>query len=265
VQSYLPDQNVAVVFDLSEFQGTITALSYRVLDQDDVELVPETALTYVANQQTATVTVNAANNALPSGVTAAARVVYLFAVVTGQAVAKTWITQTYKLAKLSRLEVPSGSFLTLAGADVVATDLLGVEAFTSAPEASRVSALMEAHERLCRVSYRFEPDKDRATYGIGGDIFSDAFDLGDVTLSEFNALPQEFLFALKRAQVIEASNVLTKSSDPLAIDRESGLTNITIGESSRSWSPHRNAKSPVCPRAARMLARWIAGLKIGRA
>lgn len=264
--SFLADQDIAVVFDLTLSDLTATALEYRVVDHDGEELVARASTAYTPGDQTKTITVPAALNALPVGVVAAARTVYLYITGTGGAAGEVRLSQSYRIVAEDDLPVPSASFQSLASADMIAADLLDVTAYTGASDSDRAAALRQARDNLCQLHFRFEVDKQRASYGIGGGVFErDGFDLGEVTLSELNALPAEFRSALKRAQVLDAAWILGRLGDDVAAQRDQGLVSITIGESSRTYTRQKPPRSAASPRAVRVLSAWLAPLRVVRA
>jgi hypothetical protein len=263
MQSFLSDQDITVNFDLSTVEMTVTGVEYRVEDQDGIELVPRGPLTsYVAPATEAAVTIDALMNSLGDE-TALARTVQLFVSGTGAAAGETMLRASYRIVAAERLPVPEASFQTLAGAEMVALDLINVSAFVNASDSDKTAALMSAHNSLSRLPFHNTDDTTRSRAGTG--LVDSRINLNDITASEWAAIDPDFKSALKRAQVIEASELLSAADDQFASLREQGVTSITIGESSRTYTHQRIANIGVSHRALRLLSRYLAGRRIARA
>lgn len=263
MQSFLADQDIVVSFDLTEVDLTITGLEYRVEDQDGVALVPRTTLSYTPGAQEASVTVTAVNNTVPASATAGARTVYLYVTGTGSAAGETMLRASYRVVAEDRLPVPEASFQTLAGAEMVALDMINVDAFINASDSHKIAALMSAHERLAALPLSLGSDNYR--YRAGWGLVDDKFNLSDITASEWETLDPTFKAVIKRAQVIEASELLSAAADQFTELRAQGVTSVTIGESSRTWTNARVANLGVSHRAMRTLSKYLSGRRIARA
>jgi hypothetical protein len=88
--------------------------------------------------------------------------------------------------------------------------------------------------------------------------------LDEKTDAELKALPEQFLNAIRLAQVIEADSILGgNETEDL---RESGLLSKTVGESSQMFRSGVAMKLPLSKRAYQVLKRYtMRNNKIGRA
>ena len=85
-------------------------------------------------------------------------------------------------------------------------------------------------------------------------------------LEEFGMaeLDEKLLTALRRAQVLEASEIL--NADPTTLARRNGLISMTVGESSQFYGTSKPLDLPLLSRQAiKMLSPWISySVRIGR-
>lgn len=266
---FLAGQAVSVTFNLADLELSPTSVEYRVVDRDDVELIPQTLdVTFTPGSGEYTVTIPADKNQVApvpaydgrTWVPATnARTVYLYVTGTGGAAGQIVLEQSYLITLEGRLQVPQASFQTLAGAEETALDLVDIDAWSAATDTQKGGALMEARNRISRISFRFKPEdwQSRVMPVVG------LHDFNFMTASEWASLDSFFKHDLRRAQVLEAARILTK--DDSEASREAGVTNKTIGESSTSWVSSRRPAFPIGDRALRVLAKYISAPRIGRA
>jgi hypothetical protein len=263
MQSYLPGTDVQVTATLVDSAGEALsplAVEYAVADEDGATVVARVALPgYVAGESEVVATVLAANNALDVDETYGMRVVTFFAQLeTG------WVATevSYKIALLDPLVIPTTSFQSYNEANLTATTMPDLDGWNAASKDARIAALSEARDRLCRLVYADDVYSDiewQSRVELSSEI-----DLDDLTAPEFANLDAKFKTLLKKAQIVEADDVLT--GDPVSEKREDGLMSETIGESSMMFRPGRPARFPVSRRTMTMLSRYIRNKRvIGRA
>lgn len=258
MQSFLAGHDVTLTFNASTLGLTLTSASYRVVDEDGIELISATGVS-TSTPAAVGITVPAVKNSIVAGKGAAARTVELTLVGTGLASGCALMTSSYAITLANRLIVPSVSFQNLTSAELLAMDLASLDGWNGASDTQKVAALIEARERLCKLHFRFDPlDWQNRVTGW----FPDYKDFALITLDEFNALDERFRLALKRAQVVEASELIGRSED--LMNRDAGVVSVTIGDSSRTYLQQKAARYPVSGRAMSILSRYLAAKRLTR-
>ena len=225
------------------------SVTYRVLSEDNAEIIAETVLTIDQDDDVAAIIVLAADNALGAGVSRAMRVIEL-TVTTDTAVFV--IDSRYLIEDGDGLVVNTSSFVTYNEAFIVAIDIPKMESWDLAPEQERISALLDAY--LSINSLRFV---------VAGFSFT-PFALSELTADNWLEMPAAFISALKRAQLAEANTTL--GGDWIEDKRRDGLMSETIGESSNMFRPGKPLQLLVGSQARRYLTGYISLAKrIGRA
>lgn len=256
MQNHAPGADVIVTAHLAGEGGETflpTQVRWRVLDEADAEVRPWAVITLpTPATPVVTVTVPAALNAVPAGATRAIRRVE-FEVQT--ATGTHLVHQTYLLQASSALVFGVNTFLTYAQAELLTFDfapnyLQGWHQALTNDE--REQALSQAFFRIIKLSLRssFEDDQQRIIYHPWG---KSKFE--DLSPAQYADLESKMLRALKRAQLIEASHILTE--DGVNAARRDGLMSMTTGESSQFFRPSKPLELGVCKDAYRELARWI--------
>lgn len=244
-----------------EMNQAITQSSYRVLDERRVELVGETAISLDGGATEAEVTVPAPINTLSEGVRRAIHTVELVLTLEGGSIRK--VRASYGIAGETGLRVPEESFQTLAEAHNTAFDLPMMSGWSSATDAVKTTALMQAYHNISLLNF----DLDHVTefpdfpalegYTLRPDPFV------HMTREEFDALPDSFSRALRRAQVVEANDLL--GGDPVAQKRQQGVLKETVGESSTTFVATVATRTTVCSSAKKILARFLStGIRLRR-
>lgn len=261
--TFLAGQDTIATLSLEDTGLELTALSYKVVDQDDIEIVPLTILTgWAVDDAEVAITVPAVSNALTAGKTISARSVILYLVGTGAAAGRMSKRVTYALVAEDRLPTPTASFQSLLSADMVASDMVNVDAWDTATDTQKVVVLMEARNRLVQLRYRWCPDDFQRR--MNPTIELDEYEFNQMSESSWAAMDPQFKQAMKRAQVMEAVGLL--GSDQDATFRAAGVTSITIGESSRTYLRTRDAasKMPLSLRAMQILEQFLAPHRLVR-
>jgi hypothetical protein len=262
MQSYIPGTDVIASTTFVDSSGVAlspVAAEYRVLDEDGEVVIARIAVPgYVAGESEVSVTILAANNALDVGETYGMRVVEFYAQLeTGWTVSEV----SYRLALLDPLVVPTTSFQSYNEATLTATMVPELAGWAAGSKDERIAALSEARDRLCRLMYSDDVYDDidwMSRVEVGSEL-----DLSDLDANQFAALDSKFKTLLKKAQVVEANEIMT--GNPVADKRDGGLMSETIGESSMMFRPGRPARYPVSPRVMTMLSRYLRNRRmIGR-
>lgn len=263
MQAYLGNQDVTLTIPLVSASGEVidaTAVQYRVIDQNEVELVAKTTLAgFIEGDAEVTLTVLAANNDLGLA-SRALRVVELY--VEGVS-GTTLVTTEYVIEVSSVLAVGVNSFQTFPSAVMVAFELPNLPGWNAASRQERMNALMAAYRNFGKLALRYvTEDSDPMTRVIQPAEwnYNDITKMPAQTLAQ---LPVEYLDALRRAQVYEADFLL--GGDEVGDIRRSGLMSATIGESSQFFRPAKPYEAAVCKRALKEVSRYlISTVRIGR-
>ena len=185
----------------------------------------------------------------------------------------------YGLTIADPLTVGVNSFMTYRQAQKLAMDMPKLNNWESMSQSQRISALLEAKQRICRLAFDFgqvQLDMTKQDYVVQaagkprcvqvGEIFGvygGSVKLEDLSIEDFEALPTKFRTALMQAQLAEANDVL--EVDSIAERRRQGLILETIGEVKQMFSSIIPAQMAVSSKAMSYLSRYLAsGKKSGR-
>lgn len=253
MQNYAPGSAVSVTFSLQNEAGQTlepTALRWRVLDENDVVLVDWTPLAPpVPYQDTLELAIEPAATGLATGETRGLRSIELEVTTTAGSVT---LSEQILIQAITILRVGVNSFSTYGRA------ILTAETFTEQTVAGwhretrreeRERALEEAHDAIMRMPLFVRGRPMREVIELGG----------------YETLDDRLKGALRRAQMLEASEIL--NADPTMMARRNGLLSMTVGESSQYFGTAKPFETPVMSRQAiRALSPWISySLRIGRA
>lgn len=229
---------VTVTIPYLDFNGdpvAPTGVTVRILDQDGVVLYTDTSVAVASADSDLTYTVSSAYNLLKADESAGARTVEADI----QTAAGIFPASVSYLVRANKRLVPvSNSFQTYEQALVAASQLPSVAAWEAADPEDRKNALEEAYRRLTAIGYRIRANE------VQEDVIDDQDHIvrptrwPSMTISDWNKLPAKFHAALRRAQVVEAADILT--NDPAEYKRRLGVLSESIGESSmmfRSGKP----------------------------
>ena len=134
-----------------------------------------------------------------------------------------------------QLVVLENSFMTLDEAILSARRLNNIDAWNSASEESRFTALNEAYSRITNLPLKISTETVGSRYDTVEPVYTSTTYIRrdnweNMELGTFNAFPGRFLSALKTAQIIEANEIL--SGDEIGRRHRAGIISETIGESS---------------------------------
>ena len=233
---------------------TPTSASYRVLSEDNSELVPSTAIVLSGAEVRTQVTIGTVENTLATDQRRALRVVEL-----------TLISPTGTVSSSVRYIIESDaivisgstSFQTFNEALLSSMDMLNIERWNISTYRDQKTALIEAYINICRLQFSgIEVNKMRKVVyvssrtdvsGIGG--------MRELTAEDLQDLDPTFLSDLRKAQVAEANFIL--GGDSIEDKRRIGLLSETIGESSNMFRSGTPLALPVSDRAMDYLKRYV--------
>lgn len=227
--------DVSVLFPFKDLNGnavTPTALSARVLDQDDEVVVAPYAVSFTPGSSSTTITVPGSANQVTGGASQARKIEVT--VTTAQGSFK--LESIYVLRPQDRLILLTNSFQTYAKALALSGDIAGITTFGALDDAMRQTALITAFERITRISFTVRRLEDFDHFYQIAPPYNDDTQYvtpahwKQMTMPEWLNLPEAFRDALCKAQIIEADDLLQINSP--AVKRRMGILSETVGESS---------------------------------
>lgn len=295
MELYLTGTDVNLSVPLLDKNGnalTVNSITYRVVDQDGVELVPITALaTFIAGSAAATVLILAAQNTIvevPADAaitskqidtfnTREARIVEMQCLLSSGNT--TILNAAYGLEHADPLRVGINSFQPLTKAELTALDISGLTGWAAASDQEKIAALITARAHIVQLNFwmlnsnsnwgqnslSYVPEGGYVTpyASVGGNAFIFNGNLSLLTPTQYGRLPERFKTALRLAQVAEADSIL--GGDPVELRRREGLLLESIGESKQMFRTGKPLDLPVSKRALRYLSAFVTMTKrIGR-
>lgn len=257
--------DVTLVVPLTDPSGNtlnVDAISYTVHDHMGGVILTQTTLDeFGPGSETADITIPAALNQLEPGVPRALRQIELACTI-GENVIN--LHASYVVSVPDPLLVGVNSFGTYAALQFASMDIPNLLGWDAASQGERMSALIDARERICRLSFTpftsrpgqdslfFVPEGTRETRYPGAEYVGD---LSELTQAQFALLPQRFIKCLMKAQVAEADAILGGNS--VETRRQEGLVQDDVGESRQVYRGGRPLQLPVCRRALGYLSLYV--------
>lgn len=238
-----------------------TGVEYAIFDEDRNPITTRDTLSgYTSGQETAVITVSGPENTLATGVIHGVRKVEVYFMT---ADGEYRVTETYLLQSVTPLVLMTNTFQTLEQAMITRLGLGQLLGWDAGTEQQRIGALIAAHDNMCRLAYKYLTDTDLQNLDLTHDI-SDRFgrpymhvpSMRLATVQDFTeSFPAVFQNALKRAQLVEADNLL--NGDPVGDKRRQGIITETIGESKVFLSSRAPLQLPICRAAIDQLSGYL--------
>ena len=225
---------------------TVSAIEWRLLDQDGLECLPRQPLAgFIGNAPVATLVVPAACNDLPDGMTHGLRAMELYCTVGSNMVL---LQAAYGLESAEPLIVGGNSFQSWPTAQWTALAIPNLPGWLAATRVQQVTALIEAWRQIRQVPLM---------------IGAQYVELDGLSSQQFAALPMPFANALRLAQVVQADANL--GGDAVEQRRRDGVMAEAVGESRQAYRKGTPLSLPVSRRALGYLAGYVTYSKrIGR-
>lgn len=254
--------NVEVIFPTTPDGATIapTAARFVVTDEVGSVVIDDTVLDLSTVEGNAlTIGVNPEFNVVDDDKVRAMRVLTVtFTAPTGTHTA----TVRYVVEKASLLVTMTNSFQTFDEALLNRMDLPGLDGWDMADEAMQIPALVTAHDRMCRLSYRYTLDQNAVMYDAR-DPYWIVTGIRSLTPADYAKWPVSFRRALHRAQLYEADQIL--KGDPVGDKRRAGVVSETIGEAKMFFNARPPLKLALCVSAMECLSGHLhSSRRIGR-
>jgi hypothetical protein len=228
---YPEDYTVEVIVPFTDKNGapiTLTAFRAALYDGDGELLIDYGNLPFTQLDGQKTVTVLAALNQLATENTLReARVLRVEMDTAAGTVRK---SLSYVIEAEQTVKVMVNSFQGYESAEIQALDFVNLTAWLASDETRRRAALVEAYRRLIQIPMKYLPVDINQNTLSGIETTISRSDWIEMTLVEFNELPDHFRRALRTAQVLEANEIL--SGDSISRKHRAGIITETIGESS---------------------------------
>lgn len=221
--------------------------TYSVLHQNGTELVGPTSVTDVSGLAAAIV-VPAINNQLSAGVNREVRIITLVMIdSSGNAID---LDYYYSIETVEQLVPAENSLLRYAEALALAPDFAMLDAWGRNTKRKQIAALIEAYHRLA--SLRLKPNNDGLT------------SLTDITVNTLPEIDAKFLDAFRRAQMIEADQILSRNT--VDSQRKDGLLSYSNGEVTNFYRTDKPLDLLVSNKALKIVGRYVDySVRIGRA
>lgn len=227
---YPEDYIVEVTVPFTDMNGasvTPTDLRAALYDGDETLITDMGSLPFTLSAGQKVVTILAAFNALSGSNIREARTLRV-EMDTAQGIVRKSLSYVIEAEQTVRPLV--NSFMGYASAEVLAMDYTNLLGWQTADETKRRAALVEAYKRIIQLPMIYYP-RDNLGNPINelpSRLNRDTWlNMTDVT---YASLPPHFRSALRAAQLLEASEILT--GDTVARKHRSGIISETIGESS---------------------------------
>jgi hypothetical protein len=279
MEAYLAGTAVNLTVPLQDSDGNalnVASLSYRVVDQNEVEKVAITALTpFVAAAIVAVIPILAGVNTiaaiplnseitsdnLDSLNTREIRVVELRCLLaSGNTVL---VKASYAVESADTLLAGINSFQSLPQAELTAMNIPAIPGWVAASDREKVAAMIAARHNINKLRFAIEWGQGNINYGTGLLGHFNTGDLSQFTPVEYDALPARLKAALRLAQVAESDALL--GGDPVDVRRREGLLLESIGEVKQMFRSGKPIDLPVSKRALRYLSAFVSlSRRIGR-
>lgn len=267
MQNYKPGTAVSLTLDLVDENGvfiTPTALSWRIIDEAEVELQAWAVIATLPTTSSVVLTIPAELTVLTPPALRAIRTIEID-VVTEQGTIL--LSASAMLQGVTALAFGLNSFQTYVQALLLSEDSPSERSpgWLGATRENREKALIEAYSHIMRLPIGLHFNDNQSMLQTDTQF---VYNFGPIMLRHMTPAQMTNLYVpmmkdLCQAQLIEADYLLV--DDPVARDRTSGLTSKTVGESSQFYRPGMTLDLPVCPKAMKSLERWVRfGAVIGR-
>jgi len=243
---------------------TPISASYRILAEDNTELVASTVVTLSGSEVSVVITVSALVNTLEANAHRALRTVEL-TMGTAKGMVSSFIR--YTIESNTTVKVGANSFQTFNQSLLLSMDMMNLDQWGASEDRDKKKSLIEAYLNVSKLSFKAVPRESstssNATPGLSRLSFSDNFSVSDLDETELKNLNAKLYMALRKAQIAEANYLL--GGDAIGDRRSMGLMSETIGETSSMFRPGNPLNLPVSKKALSYLVGHITWSgKLGR-
>lgn len=229
-----------------------TSLSFRVLDAAELVLQPFQAISVVTGvlDGHAVIPLPATLMTLVAPAVTGLRTIEL-QVVTADGTFD--LSESFLLQGVTGLAFGVNSFMTYGQSQLLSREFAEIQmpGWNASSRSSREAALIESYDRILMLPIVLEYDDDQSRMTD----WSGAVTLRSLTPAQLGGLGNRMTNALRKAQLVEADEIL--NGDPVTLARRNGLLSMTVGESSQFFRSAKALEMPVSTRAAKYLERWL--------
>lgn len=219
---------------------TVAKAEYRIVDEAGAVITDWTLLTGAMLGATSSlIVVPASANELPEGQSKAAREIEVCVTSTSgfeYVVGKTYIITSH----VGELVPGVNTAVNLAGAQLLSTDIPNTAAWDSASRETRVTAMIEAYERLTRLRF--------VDCGFTGS-------LADLEPGDYARLDARVRRAIGLAQLAEADSIIANPEGDQ--DDRQGVLMDSVGDVTRTFKTVRPVQLAVSKRALAYVSRYV--------
>lgn len=269
MQNFKPGTSVSLTFKLLDESGQVlapTSLSFRILNEADVELQPLTSIPVPspASLEVVIVVLAALTGLTPPALRAIRTVELEVTTLSGTVV----LTQSLMVQGSTALALGVNTFQTYTQALLLSEDFVQdqMSGWTGFQREDREKALIEAFGRLLLLPIYPYVDSNNQSSLTQTDSLARNFGyslMRNLRSDQLIALQPKLLMALRKAQLFEADDIL--NDDPAAKARKSGISSLTVGESTTIFRQGSPLNLQVGSRAVTYLQPWLRfSARIGR-
>lgn len=259
---------ISVLDDAGVIVPAVSA-SWELFDARGVSIAAGAIADFDPIADSVTFQVDASDLALPDGSSSVGREIVVF--LTDSASETTELRDYFLVVSSQPLALMQNSFITYPEALALRGEFAQLPGWDANERTAQAAALAQAHRNICRMSFKVPghngsaDNQKKAYWGTGAEsIFYDRggrrVRVSTLTLEEFDALPEKFARALKRAQIAEADALL--GGNPIADKRKAGIISETIGETSAFFQSKPYLNLPITRAAYEEVQRYVY-MKIG--
>lgn len=266
MQNFKPGTSVSLTFSLLDELGGVLApnfLSFRVLNEADLELQAWTPVALPTTSEVVVVVLAALTGLVPPALRAI-RTVELEVVTSSGTV---MLSQSIMVQGSTALALGANTFQTYTEALLLSEDYVPdqISGWVGFQREDREKAMIEAFGRILLLPIQpyFESNQSLLTQS-GSFVKNFGYGLlRNMRPEQVSGLQPNLLKALKKAQLLEANEIL--NNDPAVNARRSGITSLTVGESTTIFRQGNPLNLPVCDKAIAHLQPWLRfSARIGR-
>lgn len=227
---YPENFNVEVIVGFTDLNGQVvtpTAVSAALHDGEDELIVDFGSLPFDPAEGSKSIIIPPAFNLLEDGELRSARILRVALQTDAGTIRR---SHSYVIEAEQRLVVMTNTFQTYEAAEIAALDVPNVSGWNVATEDRRKAALVEAFQRLTSIPMKYAHRDHENRLRMEAETIIERDQWEEVTAELFAEFPTHFKKALRKAQFIEANELL--QGDAATKKHRAGIITETIGESS---------------------------------
>lgn len=233
---YIEGSTVEVVVNFVDRAGSSiepTKIKATLFDGEDNEIIDFGSLPFEPTDKEKSIVIPSTFNELEPEELQSARILRVELITAHGTI---YQSLSYVIETEQRLVIMNNTFQTYEAAEIEANNQPNLLGWAAASEEQKKSALIEAYNRLISIPMRFD-QFDNYGRPLGKQYVILTSTWRELTRDDFNEFPTHFKKVLRRAQLIEANELL--QGDSIARKRRSGVITEKIGESWLTLRPDK--------------------------